>query len=108
MQIAISGQHLEVTASLKQYVEDKLEKIVHHFDHLTQAQVVLHIEKEDHMAEANIHTKGTSIQATGLAENMYAAIDSMIQKLDRQVLKHKEKLTNHRQAMGATLKTEQD
>ncbi len=106
MQIAISGQHLEVTASLKQYVEEKLEKIIHHFDHLTGAQVVLHIEKESHMAEANLHAKGTSIHATGLAENMYAAIDSMTQKLDRQVLKHKEKLTNHRQAMGAEQKLE--
>ncbi|MFT5260651.1 MAG: putative sigma-54 modulation protein [Cryomorphaceae bacterium] len=96
MQIAISGQHLEVTASLKQHVEEKLEKVIHHFDHLTQAQIVLHIEKEDHMAEANIHAKGTSIHATGLAENMYAAIDLMAQKLDRQVLKHKEKITNHR------------
>lgn len=106
MHIAVNGQHLEVTASLKQYVEDKLGKIIHHFDHLTQAQVVLHIEKDDHIAEANIHAKGTSIQATGLAENMYAAIDAMVQKLDRQVLKHKEKITNHRQAMGAELKTE--
>ncbi len=96
MQIAISGQHLEVTSSLKSHVESKLEKIINHFDHLTQANVVLHIEKEDHMAEVNLHAKGTSIHATGLAENMYAAIDSMAQKLDRQVLKHKAKLTRHR------------
>ncbi len=100
MQISISGQHLDVTTALKDHVNEKLEKVIRHFDHVTQAQVVLHIEKGDHIAEANIHTKGASIHATGRASGMYAAIDTMASKLDRQVLKHKEKVTNHHQDEG--------
>jgi len=101
MQISISGQHLDVTPALKAHVNEKLEKIIRHFDHVTQVKVVLHIEKEDHIAEANIHTKGTIINATGHAHDMYAAIDAMTGKLDRQVLKHKDKVTNHHKTEGA-------
>ena len=101
MQISISGQHLDVTSSLKNHVNEKLEKITRHFDHVTQVKVVLHIEKDQHIAEANIHTKGTTINATGEAADMYSAIDTMTSKLDRQVLKHKEKLTDHHKNEGA-------
>jgi len=100
MQISISGQHMDITDALKQYVSEKMEKIIRHFDHVTNAQVVLHVEKEDNLAEANIHTKGASIHATGTANDMYAAIDDMISKLDRQVLKHKAKLNDHHRAEG--------
>lgn len=100
MQLSISGQHLDVTNALKAHVNEKMEKIVRHFDHLTQVQVVLRVEHDAHIAEANIHAKGTSIHATGQAEDMYAAIDAMTAKLDRQVLRHKEKLTDHQQAKG--------
>lgn len=95
MQISISGQHLTITDSLHHHVADKLNKIDRHFDHVTRAQVVLHVEKNRHIAEATINTKGTTIHAKGQADDMYTAIDAMAHKLDRQVIKHKEKLTNH-------------
>ena len=100
MQVSISGQHMDITDALKQHVSEKMDKIIRHFDYVTNAQVVLHVEKENHLAEANIHTKGASIHATGTAGDMYAAIDDMIAKLDRQVLKHKDKLNDHHQADG--------
>ncbi len=100
MQVSVSGQHLDITDALKQHVEEKMEKIIRHFDHVTNAQVVLHVEKEKSMAEANIHAKGASIHATGSAGDMYAAIDDMTAKLDRQVLKHKEKLNDHHRSEG--------
>jgi putative sigma-54 modulation protein len=100
MQVSISGQHMDITAALKQHVSEKMEKIILHFDYVTNAQVVLRVEKEDNIVEANIHTKGASIHATGVAGDMYAAIDDMIAKLDRQVLKHKAKLNDHHRSEG--------
>ena len=100
MQVSISGQHMDITDALRQHVSEKMDKIIRHFDHVTNAQVVLHIEKDDNLAEANIHAKGASIHATGVAGDMYGAIDDMIAKLDRQVLKHKAKLNDHHQADG--------
>ena len=100
MQVSISGQHMDITDALKQHVGEKMDKIIRHFDHVTNAQVVLHVEKEEHLAEANIHTKGASIHATGAANDMYAAIDDMISKVDRQVLKHKAKINDHHRADG--------
>lgn len=104
MQISISGQHLEVTPALREYVEEKIERIVRHFDHVTSSNVVLHVEKTRHLAEATIKAKGATLHATGEAEDMYAAIDSLSNKLDRQVLRHKEKMTDHHRAHGAELK----
>ena len=95
MQISISGQHMEITESLHHHVSEKVEKISRHFDHLTNTNVVLHVEKTRHIAEATVNTKGAMIHASSEAEDMYAAIDALAHKLDRQVIKHKEKLTNH-------------
>ena len=100
MQVSISGQHMDITAALKQHVSEKMEKIIRHFDSVTNAQVVLHVEKGDNIVEANIHTKGATIHATGVAGDMYSAIDDMTTKLDRQVLKHKAKLNDHHRAEG--------
>ena len=95
MQISISGHHLDITESLHNHVSEKVEKIIRHFDHVTNTNVVLQVEKKRHMAEATISAKGAKIHASSTCDDMYAAIDSMVSKLDRQVLKHKEKLTNH-------------
>ena len=97
MQISISGQLLDITESLHNHVSEKVEKIVRHFDHVTNTNVVLHVEKTRHIAEATVNTKGAMIHASSTAEDMYSAIDAMAHKLDRQVIKHKEKLTNHHQ-----------
>lgn len=95
MQISISGQHLDVTPSLREHVEEKLDKIIRHFDNVTNTHVVLQVEKNRHKAEANINARGVQFHAAAEADDMYAAIDSMTVKLDRQVLKHKEKVSNH-------------
>lgn len=95
MQIAISGQHLDITEALHSHVSEKVEKIVRHFDHLTNTNVVLQVEKTRHMAEATINTKGATLHASSTSDNMYTAIDLLMEKLDRQVIKHKEKLTDH-------------
>ncbi len=83
------------------YVSGKVEKIVRHFDHVTNTNVILQVEKKRHMAEATINTKGAMIHASSTCNDMYAAIDSMVNKLDRQVLKHKEKLTDHHRTDAA-------
>ncbi|MCY3769391.1 MAG: ribosome-associated translation inhibitor RaiA [Gammaproteobacteria bacterium] len=95
MQISITGQHMEITRSLHNHVSEKVEKITRYFDHVTNTNVVLHVEKTRHIAEATVNTKGAMIHASSTAEDMYTAIDSMAHKLDRQVIKHKEKMTSH-------------
>ena len=96
MQITISGHQMQVTPPLKQYVTDKMEKISRHFDHVTNTNVVLHVEKTRHLAEATINAKGATLHANAEAEDMYAAIDALSDKLDTQVRKHKEKTSNRR------------
>lgn len=96
MQITVSGQQVEVTEPLKTYASEKIGRLQRHFDHMTTGNVVLHVEKTHHKAEATIYAKGATLHADATGENMYAAIDALADKLDRQVLKHKEKTTNHR------------
>lgn len=91
MKINISGHHVDVTDALNNYVEEKMAKVIRHFDNITTAQVTLTVEKTGQKAEATLHVSGTDIHASCEQDDMYAAIDSMIAKLDRQVLKHKEK-----------------
>lgn len=100
MQLSISGHQLDLTDSLKQYITEKMNKIDRHFDHINKTHVVLHVDKVHHEAEATINAKGFSIHATAEADNMYSAIDAMVHKLDTQVIKHKEKMTDHHQNEG--------
>ena len=94
MQLSVSGQHLTITETLHSHITARLEKITQHFDHMTNMHVVLHVEKNRHVAEVTINIKGGQLHARGSAEDMYAAIDAMAVKLDRQVIRHKEKLTD--------------
>ena len=91
MQINISGHHVEVTDSLRDYVSEKMQKLERHTDDITSIQATLIVEKNRQKAEARIHVKGADLFANAESEDMYAAIDQMADKLDRQVLKHKEK-----------------
>lgn len=100
MQINITGHQLDLTDSLKSYVNEKLSKLERHFDHINTIEVVLNVEKIRQFAEATIDAKGVSIHADAESENMYSSIDMLAQKLDTQVIKHKEKLTNHHQKEG--------
>ena len=96
MQLNLSGHHIEITDSMRAYVEEKLAKLERHFDHVTNVQVILSVEKQRQKAEATVHLAGNDVFAEATNEDMYAAIDALIDKLDRQVLKHKEKVKSHR------------
>lgn len=91
MQISISGHHIEVTEAMRSYVLEKFEKLERHFEHITNIHVILEVEKNRQTAEATVHIKGGDIFADATSEDLYAAIDMLIDKLDRQILKHKEK-----------------
>lgn len=95
MQINISGHHVEVTPALKDYVSTKFSKLSRHFDQITATDVTLVVEKQIQKAEANIHVAGADIFATSESADMYAAIDTLTDKLDRQLIKHKEKNQHH-------------
>lgn len=95
MQVILTGHHIEITESLRNYVESKCEKMERHFDHVTQVHVVLEVVKLRQKAEANVHLAGADLHAEAENEDMYAAIDALVDKLDRQILRHKEKLKNH-------------
>ncbi len=91
MHISISGQHLEITDAIRDYVESKFDRLTRHSDTITRIEVVLRVEKNRQIAEGSIHVAGADLHALSENDDMYASIDLMIDKLDRQVLKHKEK-----------------
>tara|TARA_R110002110_G_scaffold121431_2_gene297181 strand:- start:12775 stop:13083 length:309 start_codon:yes stop_codon:yes gene_type:complete len=96
MQVNITGHHVEITPALKSYVQDKLKRVENRFANITNVHVTLTVEtKILQRADATIHLAKGEIHATEKHEDMYAAIDGLIDKLDRQVIKHKEKLQNH-------------
>jgi putative sigma-54 modulation protein len=92
MHITLSGHHVDITDALRDYVTEKLEKIERHFDKITGAQVILSIEKLTHKVEATLYVAGNDLFADAEHEDMYAAIDALSDKLDRQVKKHKDKI----------------
>ena len=102
MRIEISGHQIDVTAALRDYVRNKLERLERHFDHLLDVHVILSVEKLEQKAEATVNASGRSVHADSVSENMYAAIDLLADKLDRQVLKHKEKVTDHHRGEAAS------
>lgn len=95
MQINLTGHHVDITPPLRKYVETKFARLERHFEQITNAHVVLNVEKQRQKAEATLYVSGGEIFATSEHEDMYAAIDGLIDKLDRQVIKHKEKLKRH-------------
>ncbi|GBL04900.1 ribosome hibernation promoting factor [Glaciecola sp. KUL10] len=95
MQINLTGHHVELTDSLRNYVDTKFEKLERHFDHISNVHVILNVEKLNQRAEATVHLKGGEVFANSEHTDMYAAIDGLIDKLDRQVIKHKEKMKRH-------------
>ena len=91
MQLSISGHHLEVTSALRDYVTEKLGRLERHYDHITNVHVILSVEKLQQRAEATLHISGAELFADADCEDLYAAIDKLADKLDRQILKYKEK-----------------
>ena len=100
MNIHLTGHHLEITPSLKEYMQTKLAKIFHHFDHVIDAKVTLTVNKLEHIAEATIHLPKSDIHAECRGESMYSAIDLISDKLDRQVIKYKEVHKDHHRVQG--------
>jgi putative sigma-54 modulation protein len=95
MNLNITGHHLEVTPAIREYVESKLDRIVRHFDHVTSVIVILSVQKLKQKAEVTVHVRGKDIFVESQDADLYAAIDSLADKLDRQVLKYKEKINEH-------------
>ena len=95
MQIETHGQQIEVTPALREYVDNKLQRIDRHFDQPIEIRVQLGLRKPDHHAEATLTVPGRTLHADATGENMYAAIDVLADKLDRLILKHKEKQQDH-------------
>lgn len=103
MNLNLTGHHLDITPALRDYVVAKLDRVTRHFDHVIDVNVVLSVDKLQHRVEVNLHTRGKDIHVEAVEPDMYAAIDALIDKLDRQVLKHKEKREEHRHE-GAAVK----
>jgi putative sigma-54 modulation protein len=95
MQLDLSGHHVEITDSMRGYVEKKFERISRHFEQVIDVHCVLTVEKLRHKAEATLMMRGNKIYADATEPNMYAAIDALADKLDRCVKKHKEKSADH-------------
>jgi len=95
MQINITGHHVEVTPALRAYTTEKLQKLGRHFDQVNSINVILNVEKLQQQAEATVNAAGRTIFATETAADMYASIDGLVDKLDRQVRRHKDRITDH-------------
>lgn len=100
MNLNLTGHHLEITAAIRDYVTAKLERVNRHFDHVIDVSVVLSVEKLRQKAEINVHLSGKDIFVESEDADLYAAIDGLVDKLDRQILRHKEKFSEHRNSGG--------
>lgn len=103
MNLTISGHHLELTPAIREYVQSKLERIRRHFDHVIDIAVILTVDKlpekeKRQKAEINLRVRGKDLYAESIAHDLYAAIDTLVDKLDRQVIKYKTKMQDHQHA----------
>eukprot|EP01099_Mayorella_cantabrigiensis_P005325 TRINITY_DN4214_c0_g1_i1.p3 TRINITY_DN4214_c0_g1~~TRINITY_DN4214_c0_g1_i1.p3 ORF type:complete len:105 (+),score=3.01 TRINITY_DN4214_c0_g1_i1:300-614(+) len=96
MNLKVTGLHLDITPPLREFIENKLEKISRHIDQFIDVTVTLSVDKLVHKAEVHVHLSGKDIHLEATNSDMYAAIDALVDKLDRQVLKYKEKLSKRR------------
>ena len=101
MNLQMTGHHLEITPALREYVQGKFARLSQHFDHVIDVKVTMSVEKLVQKVEATLHVPGNDLHAECTDENMYSAIDMLTDKLDRQVLRHKEKQTDHHKSNGA-------
>jgi putative sigma-54 modulation protein len=95
MQITFKGHQFEVTPALKEFTTEKFDRLYRHFDRISNINVTFWLEKLENIAEATIHVPGNAIHASSKAADMYSAVDELIDKLDRQLKKHKEKEDIH-------------
>ncbi|RZI91811.1 MAG: ribosome-associated translation inhibitor RaiA [Rubrivivax sp.] len=104
MQIETHGHQMDVTPALRDYVETRFERLARHFEFPCQIRVQLALDKPDHKAEATLKMPGRSLHADASAADMYAAIDLLADKLDRLLIKHKEKMVDHHRGEGIAQK----
>lgn len=95
MNLNISGHHLDVTPAIQEHVNQKLARVLRHFDHVIGVQVILSLEKLQRKAEVTVHVPGKDLHCEAIHQDLYAAIDLLADKLDRQILKHKARLQEH-------------
>ena len=95
MNLQITGRHLEITDAIREFINEKLTRLERHFDHITDIHVIIDVIKDTHIAEAKINLAGTEIFAASKMNDLYASIDILLDKLDRQVIKYKEKIKDH-------------
>ena len=107
MNLHLTGHHLEITPAIRDYVLSKLARITHHFDHVIDVNVILTVEKLRHKVEASVHVRGKDIFCENEDADMYVAVTGLVDKLDRAIIKHKEKTLGHRHD-GAPLKHRSD
>ena len=100
MQLSISGHHVDVTEAMRNYAQEKVHRLERHYEHITNAHIVLSVEKLRQRAEATLHVSGAELFADADSEDLYAAIDLLIDKLDRQLIRHKEKVIGRHQGRG--------
>ncbi|MGQ0524195.1 MAG: ribosome hibernation-promoting factor, HPF/YfiA family [Betaproteobacteria bacterium] len=91
MNLHLTGHHVQITPAIRDYVAGKLARIKNHFDHVIDVNVILSVEKLQQKVEASVHVRGKDIFCESIDTDMYAAIDSLVDKLDRTIIKHKEK-----------------
>ncbi|MBX9811780.1 MAG: ribosome-associated translation inhibitor RaiA [Burkholderiales bacterium] len=103
MNLHLTGHHLQITPAIREYVANKLQRITHHFDHVIDVNVIMSIEKLNQKVEASVHVRGKDIFCESIDSDMYAAIDILVDKLDRTIVKHKEKNLDQRHD-GASIK----
>jgi putative sigma-54 modulation protein len=96
MNLHITGHHVQVTPAIRDYVSSKMERVNKHFDHVIDVNVIMSVAKLRQKIEATVHVRGRDIFCESTEEDMYAAIDGLIDKLDRTILKHKGKNLAHR------------
>jgi putative sigma-54 modulation protein len=96
MNLHITGHHVQITPAIRDYLSSKMERVTKHFDHVIDVNVILSVAKLRQKAEATVHVRGRDVHCESTEEDMYAAIDTLIDKLDRTILKHKEKNLGHR------------
>ena len=100
MNLHLTGRHVEITPAIRDYVVTKLSRINRHFDHVIDVNVIMTVEKLDRKIEVNCHLSGKDIHVEANDSDMYAAIDNLTDKLDRQILKHKERFQANHHAPG--------
>ena len=105
MNLHLTGHQLPITPAIREYIATKLQRITHHFDHVIDVNVIMSVEKLQQKIEATVHVRGKDIFCESSAPDMYAAIDSLIDKLDRNIIKYKEKNLAQRYS-GAGIKNQ--